>query len=62
MISRICYTSCGLLLSGLVMREINPKLLQAVSVTFSQTKFPIDTQWENMKHPESFDAFPHKAE
>lgn len=61
MISRICYTSYRLLLSRLVMKEINLKLLQAGSVSFSLTKLPADTEWENLKHPRSIDALPYTA-
>lgn len=31
------------------------------SVTFSQTKFPTDTDWNYMKHPGDFDASSYKA-
>lgn len=38
---RICCTSCGLLLSELVvMRKINPKLLQAGFCNFQPNKIP----------------------
>ena len=43
------------------MREISPQALPSGSITFSQTKFPADSGWDDMMHTSDFDASPYKA-